>query len=241
MSKTSTIISAILLFITGNCFANPIEPFEPFEPFEPCEPCESVDPIHVIDFMGDNEGIQESFNFQQAGVNLTVQAWTTNVNTEREMLQPWTQVVGDYGVYKGSTGLGVISNEDDGSDLDGGSSSDTDDLDEGLLFSFSEQVNFLGFVAGSLSENDDINLAIVDFISPTQLVLTDVFVDIGSAYEEDIFDVFPGIIGRHFMVWVDANDDDVRIVDAAFIKVPAPTTLSLFCFVLVFFNTRRIR
>ncbi len=96
-------------------------------------------------------------------------------------MQPWSQVVGDYGVYKDSTGLGVISN--DGSDLDGGRSSDTDDLDEGLLFSFSEQVNFLGFSAGSLTDNDDVNLAIVDFISPTELVLTDIFVDVGSSHD----------------------------------------------------------
>jgi len=211
-------VSAVLLFIAGNCVANP---------------------INVIDFMGDNEGVQESFNFQQAGVSLTIQAWITNVNTDGKTLQPWSQVVGDYGVYKGSTGLGVTSNDDDGSDLDGGRSSDTDDLDEGLLFSFSEQVNFLGFVAGSLSDNDDLNLAIVDFISPTQLVLTDVFVDVGSSYESDIFEVFPGIIGRHFMVWVDSNDDDVRIIDTAFIKVSEPMALSLFCLALVFFNTRR--
>jgi hypothetical protein len=236
MYKSSTIISAILLLITGNCFANPIEPFEPFEPFEP------ESPIHIIDFMGENKGVQESFNFQQAGVNLTIQAWVTNVNTDQKTLQPWSQLVGDFGVYKGSTGLGVISNDEDGSDLDGGRSANTDDLDEGLLFSFSEQVNFLGFVAGSLSDNDDLNLAVVDFISPTQLLLTDVFVDVGSAYEEDIFDVFPGIIGRHFMVWVDSNDDDdVRIIDTAFIKVPEPTTLSLFGLALIFINNRRSR
>jgi len=220
MFKISTIITAVLIFITGNCLANP---------------------INVIDFIGENEGVQESYNFQQAGVSLTVQAWVTNVNTEKETLQPWSQLVGDYGVYKGSTGLGVISNDEDGSDLDGGRSSETDDLDEGLLFSFSEQVNFLGFVAGSLSDNDDVNLAIVNFISPTQLILTDVFVDIGSSFESDIFEVFPGIIGRHFMVWVDGNDDDVRIIDTAFIKVPEPTTLSLFSLVLIFFNIRRTK
>ncbi len=46
-------VSAVLIFITGNCVANP---------------------INVIDFIGDNKGVQESFNFQRAGGSLTIQA-----------------------------------------------------------------------------------------------------------------------------------------------------------------------
>lgn len=194
--------------------------------------------INVIEFYGDNEGIQDGFTFEEAGVELTVTAWTSNVNSLQEQLSPWSQVSGfdeqaKIGVYKGGSGLGVVSNSIDGEDLDGGSSHNIKDLDEGLLFSFSENVNFLGFAAAELSANDDVNLAIVDVISPTSIEIKDVFVDVYSDFEADIFDVFPGIFGKTFMVWVDGNDDDVRILDTAFIKVPEPT--SSFIFVMAFF------
>jgi len=189
--------------------------------------------IQVVDFTGNNQGIEDEFVFNQAGVELTVSAWMTNVNSEQDELMPWTALNGfdgsqKIGVYKGSTGFGVVSNEDDGYDLDGGSSANFADPDEGLLFSFSEQVNFLGFAAGELSSNDDLNLAIVNFDPMGQLVLTDVFIDVASDDDEDIFAVFPGIVGQHFMVWVDGNDDDVRILDTAFTKVSEPATLLLF-------------
>jgi len=189
--------------------------------------------IQVVDFTGNNQGVEDEFVFDQAGVELTVSAWITNVNSEQDELMPWTALNGydgpqKVGVYKGGTGFGVVSNSDDGFDLDGGSSANFADPDEGLLFSFSEQVNFLGFAAGELSSNDDLNLAIVNFDSTGQLILTDVFIDVASDYDEDIFAVFPGIVGQHFMVWVDGNDDDVRILDTAFTKVSEPATLLLF-------------
>lgn len=189
--------------------------------------------MQVVDFTGNNQGVEDEFVFNQAGVELTVSAWITNVNSEQDELMPWTALNGydgsqKIGVYKGGTGFGVVSNSDDGFDLDGGSSANFADPDEGLLFSFSEQVNFLGFAAGELSSNDDLNLAIVNFDPMGQLVLTDVFIDVASDDDEDIFAVFPGIVGQHFMVWVDGNDDDVRILDTAFTKVSEPATLLLF-------------
>lgn len=189
--------------------------------------------IQVVDFTGDNQGVEDEFVFNQAGVELTVSAWIANVNSEQDELMPWTALNGfdgsqKIGAYKGSTGFGVVSNDEDGYDLDGGSSANLADPDEGLLFSFSEQVNFLGFAAGELSSNDDLNLAIVNFDAMGQLILTDVFIDVASDYDEDIFAVFPGIVGQHFMVWVDGNDDDVRILDTAFTKVSEPATLLLF-------------
>jgi len=200
--------------------------------------------INVIEFYGENEGVQDSFIFEKSGVELTVTAWTSNVNSMQEQLSPWSQVSGfdeetKIGVYKGGSGLGVVSNDIDGEDLDGGSSDKINDLDEGLLFSFSENVNFLGFAAGDLSVNDDLNLAIVDFISPTSIEITDIFIDVYSDYEEDIFDVFPGIFGKSFMVWVDGNDDDVRILDTAFIKVPEPTSALIFTLALFIFLFKR--
>lgn len=189
--------------------------------------------IQVVDFTGNNQGVEDEFVFNQAGVELTVSAWITNVNSEQDELMPWTALNGydglqKTGVYKGRTGFGVVSNSDDGYDLDGGSSANFADPDEGLLFSFSEQVNFLGFAAGELSSNDDLNLAIVNFDPTGQPMLTDVFIDVASDYDEGIFAVFPGIVGQHFMVWVDGNDDDVRVLDTAFTKVSEPATLILF-------------
>ena len=99
----------------------------------------------VTDFSGNNEGVQESFSFVEDNVTLTITGWTVNVNSDQEVISDWSLLSGDFGVYKGSTGLGVYSSIGDGKDLDGGSSDDLDDLDEGLLFSFSEEVDLLGF------------------------------------------------------------------------------------------------
>jgi len=205
----------------------------------------SANLIQVIDFTGNNQGVEDEFRFTQAGVELTVSAWTTNVDSSQAELMPWTALNGyddsqKLGVYKGSTGFGVVSNSVDGYDLDGGSSSNLLDLDEGLLFSFSEQVNFLGFAAGELRSNDDLNLAIVNYDGMGKMTLTDVFIDVASSEEEDIFAVFPGILGQHFMVWVDGNDDDVRILDTAFIKVSEPTTLLIFLMTITWLVRTRV-
>lgn len=189
--------------------------------------------IHFVDFMGNNQGTADSFTFEEGGVQLEVTAWTTNVDSNQNEVLPWQQVVAathgsDTGVYKGGTGLGVISNDVDGSDLDGGSSSDLLDLDEGILFSFSHQVNFLGFAAYDLGRDDDLNFALVDFIAPGQLLLTHVFIDEpASSSGYDAFPMFPGIQGQYFMAWVDGNDDDVRIADLAFTTIPEPSTYIL--------------
>lgn len=196
--------------------------------------------INIIDFEGLNEGVQDSFYFEEAGVGLTITAWGGSVNSSQELLIPFHQIFGldpisgeQLGVYKGSTGLGVNSNNEDGSDLDGGSSSNTSDPDEALLFQFSEVVNFLGFAAGELSSNDDLNLSIVNFVSATEFELIDIFIDREGSPSRDIFDVFPGILGDTFLVWVDGNDDDVRIIDTAFIKVPEPSSLAIFSLALL--------
>lgn len=196
--------------------------------------------INIIDFEGLNEGVQDSFYFEEAGVGLTITAWGGSVNSSQELLIPFHQIFGldpisgeQLGVYKGSTGLGVNSNSEDGSDLDGGSSSNTNDPDEALLFQFSEVVNFLGFAAGELSSNDDLNLSIVNFVSATEFELFDIFIDREGSPSRDIFDVFPGILGDTFLVWVDGNDDDVRIIETAFIKVPEPSSLAIFSLALL--------
>lgn len=187
-----------------------------------------ANPINVIDFTGKNQDVENEFTFKEAGVSLTVTAWTANVKGNQQVKTDWAQVTGDYGVYKGSSGLGVKSSENDGSDLDGGKSKKfSTDPDEGILLVFSEEVNFLGFVASSLSSNDDLNFSLVNFLSPTVIATTDIFIDESSDYEDDLFGVFPGIVGSAFLIWVDGKNDDVRIDDIGFTKIPEPSTLIL--------------
>lgn len=202
----------------------------------------SANIINVIDFIGTNEGVAEQFVFTENGVTLTVSAWTTNVNSNQDILSDWQLLSGPYGVYKGSSGLGVKSNDQDGSHLDGGQSSDLGDLDEGLLFSFSEEVNILGFYADYLSGNDDLNFSLVTFLTPTSITTTDIFFDAQASLmfdEEGVFFAPDNLIGSAFMIWADGDDDDVRIVDTAFIKVPEPNTLLLFSLLLIGFAVKR--
>lgn len=201
--------------------------------------------IHFFDFMGNNQGVADSFSFEQGGVQLDVTAWITNVDDDQNEILPWQQVTSathgsDTGVYKGSTGFGVVSNDNDGSDLDGGSSTDLLDLDEGILFSFSERVNFLGFAAYDLGRDDDINFAVVDVVAPGQLQLNHVFIDESGSSRYDAFPMFPGIQGQYFMAWVDGNDDDVRIADLAFTTIPEPSTFLLLSLAGLMFWRQRV-
>ncbi|WDE11973.1 PEP-CTERM sorting domain-containing protein [Thalassomonas haliotis] len=182
--------------------------------------------IETISFLGENQGVAESFEFASADVGLTVTAWTTNVNDEQTELAPWQILSGDYGVYNGSTGLGLVSSEHDGYDLDGGSSGNfADDPDEGLLFVFSEQVNLHAFTVGDLSSNDDVNFSWVNLLPSDSLEATNLFVDRNDG--SDNYQLSSGTLGYAFMLWVDGNDDDVRIESLEFSTVPEPYTLLL--------------
>jgi len=188
----------------------------------------------VTSFDGDNEGVQDSLSYEEDNVTLTITAWTVSVNSDQEVISDWSLLSGDFGVYKGSTGLGVYSSVDDGKDLDGGSSDELDDLDEGLLFSFSEEVDFLGFAGDYISGNDDVNFSKVTFNNLGEIELEDVFID---RYSSEIF--YTDFIGTDFMIWVDGNDDDLRIYEAAYIKVPEPTGIFLFGLVLICLSIQR--
>jgi len=208
----------------------------------------------IIDFTASDSSVADEFIYTQDGVILTVSAWVTNVRSDSDdalnqmSLMPWQRLSGPYGVYQGTTGLGVISSDIDGNHLDGGRHDEPKDLDEGLLFSFSENVNFMDFWTIYLTENDDLNFSTVQFMTPTSIQTTDIFWDesgippvghiIGEEYD-DIFGLYPGIIGKNFMIWVDGNDDDVRIRDVGFTKVPEPNTLFLFSLVLIGLAIRR--
>lgn len=202
----------------------------------------SANIINVIDFDGTNEGVAEQFVFTENGVTLTISAWTTNVNSTQDVLTDWQLLSGPYGVYKGSSGLGVKSSDQDGHHLDGGQSSDLNDLDEGLLFSFSEEINILGFYADYLNGNDDLNFSLVTHLTPTSIETTDIFFDQQASLifdDEGVFFAPDNLIGSAFMIWADGNDDAVRIVDTAFTKVPEPNSLLLFSLFLIGFAFKR--
>jgi hypothetical protein len=186
-----------------------------------------------IDFTGTNEGIEDEFIFNHDGITLTISAWATNVDTNQNVISDWVRLSGTYGVYKGSSGLGVISSDNDGSHLDGGQSSDLSDLDEGLLFMFSEKIDFWGFAADYLSDNDDLNLSYVNILNSGEITTTDIFID--RQANSAGYAGFPisGVIGTAFMVWVDGNDDDVRIADTYITEVPEPGTLLIFSLALM--------
>jgi len=215
-NKLNTLFSAVLFLIATSASATPIE---------------------TISFLGDNQGVDESLVFQSTGLSLTVTAWTTSVNDEQNQLSPWQLLSGDNGVYNGSTGLGVVSSDEDGADLDGGSSRSFDsDPDEGLLFVFSRQVNLLAFTAGDLSANDDLNFSLVELLTPNSLEASELFVDRNDG--SDNYQLPSGTRGYAFMLWVDGNDDDVRIESLEFSVVPEPYSLLLLALGLLFCGFR---
>ena len=184
----------------------------------------SATPLQTISFLDGNQGIAESFWFESAGISLTVSAWTTSVNEQQNQLEPWQLLFGESGVYNGSSGLGVVSGEHDGLDLDGGSSGNyANDADEGLLFVFSEQVNLLAFTAGDLSANDDLNFSRVSLTSADSLDSKNLFTDRNTG--NDSYALSSDAFGYAFMVWVDGNNDDVRIENITFSVVPEPSAL----------------
>ena len=210
-NKLNVILSAALFLLTTTVTATPIE---------------------SINFKNNNEGIADSFWFESAGVSLTVTAWTTSVNDQQTALEPWQLLSGEQGVYKGNTGLGVVSSDNDGVDLDGGSSGDfASDADEGLLFVFSEQVNLLAFIAGELSSNDDLNFSVVSVLTPDTLETNNLFNDRNNGQAK--FELSSDAFGYAFMLWVDGNDDDVRIESIEFSRVPEPETISIFLIGLI--------
>ncbi len=130
------------------------------------------------------------------------------------------------GVYvSSSNNLGVASNSGDGHDLDGGYGSSSDP-DEGLLFSFSQNVrlDFIGFER--FGSSDDFNLTIdgvsmlVDFGngSTSPYAAAD-----GSGSGFDFFD----LTGQQFLVWADGGSDDFRIDTMRVSAVPEPASLLL--------------
>lgn len=198
--------------------------------------------IHVFPLWnGGVATVNETMQFEDNGVDLTVSAWTTSYNDEQVQTQNWQQVTGtDVGVYQDYYGLGVMSSPGEGNDLDGGSSSDyADDPDEGLLFTFSHEVRLLDIFVGDLDDSDDINFSVVDMSSGSPVLgASEIDVFTLSPFEEEVFVFDTEFVGTSFMLWVDGNNDDVEMLGIAVAKVPAPAPL-LIGTGLLFLGARR--
>lgn len=207
MKTLSTLLLLLLITFAQSAFANLI----------------------LMDFTGQPESESQNLVFHEGGVTLTVSAWTTSVNTDQDQLQPWAYIDNGFGVSVREFGLGVKSSADDGSTLDGGESADSaTDPDEGLLLVFSHQVNILDFFLSSLSDNDDVNFAFANVISPTEVTTSDIFVDVGAGDGPfGMVAMNQPVIGTSFMLWVDGADDDVRLADLAFVKMSEPSAFAL--------------
>lgn len=138
------------------------------------------------------------------------------------------------GVYVSSStsgNVGVKSNlTTDGSNMDGGSVGDTDDLDEGLLFTFDQTVrlDLINFDSFTSSSSDDFNLT-VDGV----LVLLDYNAnDTSALVNNDLvqFDqyTFNNITGTKYLFWADSNTDSFRIDRLEVTAVPVPAAAWLF-------------
>lgn len=196
----------------------------------------------TFDLTGNNEGVENTFIFSENSLSLTISAWTTSYDSDNVEQESWQQVLGDYGVYKDSTGLGVVSNGEDGEDLDGGRSGSYEtDPDEGLLLEFSQAVYLHDLMVSDLGSNDDINLAIVDFISPTEITLEHIFWDRGrsGSSRDYTYDNLGNISGKAFMVWVDGRSDDVRFDGVSVTAVNEPHALLLLGLGLIGLARRR--
>ncbi len=186
----------------------------------------------IIDFTTANLGVSggnayNSVGMSVGGIGVDVTAYTIE-NDGNGAISASSLISGvGLGVYvSSSNNLGVSSSASDGHDLDGGSSSSTSDLDEGLLFSFDQTVS-LDFVDfDRFGSSDDFNLTVdgmlmlLDFNSTSTSLLA---VASGSTSNFD----FSNIVGQEFLFWADGGSDDFRIDSMNVSAVPEPSSILL--------------
>ncbi len=116
-------------------------------------------------------------------------------------------------------GLGARTYADAGTEVDGSdtTSSNGDWIhDDGLLFSFSQEVEMTYLRFGGWEKTDDFNLT-VDGVK----VLVDTGNDTGP-------NTFSGVFGTEFLIWADSRDDRFRIDEIGIrAPVPEPATVAL--------------
>ena len=135
------------------------------------------------------------------------------------------------GVYVSSTtsgNVGVKSSSTDGSNLDGASSHDSTDVDEGLLFTFNQAVSLDYINFDYFGTSDDFNLT-VDGVS----IFADYNADssaLGAVNNTSQFDeyTFNNIVGTEFLIWADGSSDGFRIDRLEVSAVPVPAAVWLF-------------
>ncbi|WP_102798294.1 hypothetical protein [Bowmanella denitrificans] len=190
--------------------------------------------IHQFDFINmDAPEVLPQIDMYDAGLALQVSGWTTSFNSDGEQKESW-QPVSYPGIFYADLGLGLISSDDDGPFLDGGSSSYYDeDPDEGFLLVFSHTVSLDMMFFEGVGRSDDINISLVDFssgIPELQISFHDIEPEFGVIAAND---PSSALVGKAFMLWVDGDDDSVALAGLQVTRVPLPATALLMALGLV--------
>ena len=193
-----------------------------------------------------------SLTHTESGLTLTITAFTLTNNGSGAISASNLLNAAGFGVYDDDgtfgDGLGVFNNlASDGKRLDGSSSNFRD---EGLLFSFSQDVNLERLNFGSWDDNeDDFNLNIgfngssfgTNLLTDFGSFDTDALVSLVDGSSNDKFH-FQNITGNNFLVWADGDTDKFLIDDIKVsIAIPEPSILALMGFGLagLVFSRRR--
>jgi len=187
------------------------------------------------DFRNGNSTLYNSINFAENSVGLTVTAFMKND------LNEWLRVQGGIaGVFHGSTGLGTqLGLGNDSNMLDGASNNLGNDRDEGLLFSFTDEVSLTHIDFANFSSRDDFNLEVDGVNTLVKHRETN-----SSGFTEDEY-YFPDYIGTSFMIWSETSTSSFYIQDISIshdsnpIPIPATFLLVSSGFMLLLGSARR--
>ena len=189
----------------------------------------------LMDFNFANLGVSggsvnETVSMTSDGISVTVQAYQIS-NDGYGNISSSSLISGNgSGIYVSSTSsgnLGVMTDpRDETHSMDGGSSAS--DPDEGLLFTFNQQVSLDYINFDYFGSSDDFNLT-VDGLS----ILTDFNGNDSSPLVSNVagqFDEynFNNISGSQILIWADGNSDSFRIDRFEVSAVPVPAAVWLF-------------
>lgn len=163
-----------------------------------------------------------------AGISVDITAITLD-NNGSGAINSISPLSGGPGVYVSSTtsgNIGVLSNlTGDGTNLDGGFTST--DLDEGLVFSFSQVVSLDFLNLDSFSGGDDFNLTVDGITYLVDHNASDVSPFVTNAATTDKFFIH-NITGTDFIIWADGDSDSFRVGGLDVSAVPVPAAIWLF-------------